>query len=200
MGRAVLHLGCGNSPFPEEMYDAGYHVQTCVDVSPSVVASMESRNRARPQMRWLACDCTDLQGVLEDETFDVVVDKGTFDAIACHDQHALMVARFVKEAWRLTRPGGVYLCLSLHEPADVLKWLCQRPFDWKVSVTPLGCQKGHHTTAYACAKSSSGAERFAENWPAMLGRVEERPDSDIDEDEELLALVDGAESASRIRG
>merc|ERR1712224_841364 len=100
MGRAVLHLGCGNSPFPEEMYDAGYHVQTCVDVSPSVVASMESRNRARPQMRWLACDCTDLQGVLEDETFDVVVDKGTFDAITCHDQHALMVARFVKAARR----------------------------------------------------------------------------------------------------
>ncbi|CAK0868534.1 unnamed protein product, partial [Prorocentrum cordatum] len=119
---AVLHLGCGNSTFPEEMHDAGYRSQTCVDVAPSVVAAMSLRNAGRPSMRWIACDCTDLTGELEDGLFDLVVDKGTFDAITCHDSHALMLVKFLKECCRLVRPGGVYLCLSLHGPRDVLSF------------------------------------------------------------------------------
>lgn len=177
---SVLNIGCGNSLLPEEMYDAGYVHQTCVDVSQAVIASMSERNCSRPQIRWIAADCTDLTPALAEETFDLVIDKGLFDAVVCHDLHALMVVRLIRAACRATKIGGTYVCISLHKPGDVLKWLRRRAFGWRVRVVPLGHPKEHDTTAFVCTKVRMTQPCLA----ALEARAEERPDSDVETEEE----------------
>jgi len=188
--RSVLHLGCGNSRLPEGMYDAGYTQQTCIDLSPSVVEQMRVRNACRP-MQWIAADCTDLTAVLEDDSFDLVIDKGTFDAITCHDSHALMLIKFLKEAFRVTKPGGVYICISLHESKDVLKWLRRKAFGWRVRDVSLGRPKAHHTTAYICTKCRPTQLYLKERWPELLRHVEEHHDSDVEGEEQLTEDEEG---------
>ena len=53
---------------------------------------MEERNREkRPNMSWLVMDATDMHQ-FESNTFDLVIDKSTNDAIICGDDNHLKVA------------------------------------------------------------------------------------------------------------
>jgi len=75
----ILMLGCGNSTLSEDMYDDGYKNITNIDFSPVIIERMSARNHSRPEMQWLVMDIRDL--TFEDETFDVVIDKGAMDAM-----------------------------------------------------------------------------------------------------------------------
>lgn len=192
--RSVLHLGCGNSALSEDMYKAGYKCQTSVDISSSVIAHMAKRNIARTEMQWIAADATDLTAVLPSDEFALVIDKSTIDALFCHDDHALMIARFTKEAFRVTAPSGVYVCISLHSPWAVLPWLRRGAFHWRVRVVEIpdetsssgsgsaargrrGARGGHHV--YLCSKRGPAAASLRSRWPALLERVTARPSSDL---------------------
>jgi 2-polyprenyl-3-methyl-5-hydroxy-6-metoxy-1,4-benzoquinol methylase len=77
----VLVVGCGNSDFSTQLYlEGGYHRVVNVDFSAPVIAEMESKTASLcPEMRWEVQDVTAL--TLEEQAVDVVLDKGTLDAI-----------------------------------------------------------------------------------------------------------------------
>ena len=53
----------------------------------------------------------------ENNTFDVVIDKSTLDALACTTGGAAAVMRdMVLEIYRVLKPGGVYICVSFGTP------------------------------------------------------------------------------------
>ena len=61
----------------------------------------------------------------ENELFDVVVDKGTLDAMACHDDEKIALRRgrrYVSECFRVLAPGGVLLVASFGQPETRLKY------------------------------------------------------------------------------
>jgi len=180
---SVLHAGSGNSTLPKYMHDANYTQQTCVDVSVSVIEQMKSQYKDYAGMHWISADCTDLGGLFPDETFDLVVDKSTFDAICCHDEHALMLTTFLKEMSRVLKYGGHYVCISLHAPGDVLKWLHRVAFGWRVQYLALGKPKDHDTIVYICSRNRQ-TESLGCHWHTLLRHVRAHPDSDV-EDEEL---------------
>jgi len=175
----VLHLGCGNSELPEEMHDAGYTRQTCVDVSPAVVARMAARNAGRPGLRWLAADATDLETVLPSDEFALVVDKSTLDALLCNEQYAPVIAKFLHEAFRVTAPGGVYVSISFNEPDRMLRLLRHRAFNWQVRALPLldRKQKESGSFMYICVKNQPTEESVAQ-WPLLLERAFAAPTID----------------------
>merc|ERR1712194_950928 len=110
--------------------------QTCVDISKVVTEMMGSRNSSlRPEIAWVHADCTDL-GVFADASFDLVVDKSTFDALVTHEKQALVTVKFLKEASRICKTNRHFVCISLHSPPSVLPWLRRRCFDWTVRVVP----------------------------------------------------------------
>lgn len=89
----VLHIGCGSS---ELSYHLRYLVDTPaqvhnVDFSPEAVALGKKHDDAKEPMHWTAADLLDYEDVMalgstespEQRGFDVVVDKGTADAVAC---------------------------------------------------------------------------------------------------------------------
>lgn len=120
----ILNVGCGNSLITESMYDDGYHNIVNIDVSSVVIEQMQERNAHRQHMCWLHMDATCTSFI--DDGFDVILDKGTLDAIAINnfDKFASskeaqpMVAQYLKEMKRLLRTGGTYVCFSLEEPRD----------------------------------------------------------------------------------
>ncbi|KFV97106.1 Methyltransferase-like 13 [Eurypyga helias] len=118
----VLVVGCGNSELSEQMYDVGMCEDIVnIDVSDAVIRQMQERSGSkRPKMSYLLMDM--LQMDFPDTHFQVVLDKGTLDAILTDEEEATLakVDKMFAEISRVLQVGGRYLCVSLAQ-AHVLK-------------------------------------------------------------------------------
>ena len=57
---------------------------------------MKFRNsKSRPELKWDVMDVRDLK--YEDDTFDIIIDKSTIDAMLCGNSAYLNVAQMLKE-------------------------------------------------------------------------------------------------------
>ncbi|NXG70174.1 MET13 protein, partial [Baryphthengus martii] len=118
----VLVVGCGNSELSEQMYDLGMCEDIVnIDISNAVIRQMQERSEnKRPKMSYLLMDM--LQMDFPDSHFQVVLDKGTLDAILTDEKEATLakVDKMFAEICRVLQVGGRYLCVSLAQ-AHVLK-------------------------------------------------------------------------------
>ncbi|KAF8586366.1 S-adenosyl-L-methionine-dependent methyltransferase [Ramaria rubella] len=121
---SILVLGCGNSTLSEEMYDAGYTNITNVDFSSVLIRNMRNKHaEGRPKMQWLEMDVRSL--TFESQSFDVVIDKGTMDAMMTakgdvwnpSPQIIESCTKEISEVLRVLKPGlGVFLYLTFGQP------------------------------------------------------------------------------------
>jgi 2-polyprenyl-3-methyl-5-hydroxy-6-metoxy-1,4-benzoquinol methylase len=110
-GAAVLQLGCGFSALgPRLVNDA--HVAVCVesDVDPLLMVKLR-HSSPDSRLAYVALDATRL--ALRSNSFDVVVEKGTFDALQCAGRLCRDAAR---EALRIS---PILLCVTAN--ADKLR-------------------------------------------------------------------------------
>ncbi|KAJ7396434.1 Methyltransferase-like protein 13 [Pitangus sulphuratus] len=111
----VLVVGCGNSELSEQMYDVGMCEDIVnIDISDAVIRQMRERSGSRrPKMSYLLMDV--LQMDFPDAHFQVVLDKGTLDALLTDEEEATLakVDRMFAEISRVLQVGGRYLCVSL---------------------------------------------------------------------------------------
>lgn len=75
----ILVIGCGNSKLSESMFDVGLKNITNIDISEIVINQMSAKNRSRKEMKFIKMDMLNMD--FENEKFDVVLDKGTLDAL-----------------------------------------------------------------------------------------------------------------------
>ncbi|XP_006277644.1 eEF1A lysine and N-terminal methyltransferase [Alligator mississippiensis] len=117
----VLVVGCGNSELSEQMYDVGYEDLMNIDISEVAINQMRERNAdRRPKMSYLLMDM--LQMDFKDAQFQVVLDKGTLDAVLTDEEETTLerVDKMFGEIARVLQVGGRYLCFSLAQ-AHVVK-------------------------------------------------------------------------------
>ena len=100
-----------------------------------------------------------------DESLDAVLDKATFDAVLCA-QDRLWAAQLVQEVYRVLRPGGTYLMISLNSPDEVLPFLVEELMWTAANITTATDAEGSVNHVYVCRKLSSAllvdvASRFA---------------------------------------
>ncbi|XP_043599147.1 eEF1A lysine and N-terminal methyltransferase homolog [Bombus pyrosoma] len=110
----ILIVGCGNSTVSMCLYDAGYRNITNIDISHIVIKQMRDINATmRPQLVYEHMDAT--QMAYADNTFSVVLDKGTLDALMPDTKEGTIsnINRYFKEITRILRNGGRYICISL---------------------------------------------------------------------------------------
>ncbi|XP_009570537.1 PREDICTED: methyltransferase-like protein 13, partial [Fulmarus glacialis] len=104
------------------MYDVGMCEDIVnIDISDAVIRQMQERKGSkRPKMRYLLMDM--LQMDFPDAHFQVVLDKGTLDAVLTNEEEATLakVDKMFAEISRVLQVGGRYLCVSLAQ-AHVLK-------------------------------------------------------------------------------
>ncbi|XP_077757798.1 eEF1A lysine and N-terminal methyltransferase isoform X4 [Canis aureus] len=98
----VLVIGCGNSELSEQLYDVGYQDIVNIDISEVVIKQMKERNASRrPQMSFLKMDMTQME--FPDASFQVVLDKGTLDAVLMDEEEKTLqqVDRMLAEVGRV---------------------------------------------------------------------------------------------------
>ncbi|XP_066597380.1 eEF1A lysine and N-terminal methyltransferase homolog [Prorops nasuta] len=110
----ILIVGCGNSTLSMSLYDVGYKNITNIDLSQIVIKQMQDINKvARPDLIFEQMDATQMS--YPDERFNVIVDKGTLDALMpdSKENTQAVIDKYFKEIKRVLRNCGRYMCFSL---------------------------------------------------------------------------------------
>ncbi|KAK7976296.1 hypothetical protein PG989_014759 [Apiospora arundinis] len=157
----IMHPGSGSSLLPMKMRKkGGYTDLTCAEFSPGVIAKMQSLD---PDIKWIECDVRDMSSVASD-SYDVVFDKACFEAFcAWGPKHLLKEIpeiiisdsrRYSQEMYRVLRPGGWFIVISVFEPRYVHHLLKCEGTNWEnvhlpKSLTPKGWMQ---TRAYCLKK------------------------------------------------
>ena len=120
-------VGCGNSKLSEEMAEQdNYQNIYNMDISPVVLEKMKSHNSDRPDkfphchhFQHVIADATRL--AFRDNFFDITIDKGTYDALACSDKDKTPIKNLTQEMLRVTRKGGALVIITNGVPQKRLK-------------------------------------------------------------------------------
>ncbi|CAM9338250.1 unnamed protein product [Laminaria digitata] len=121
---SVLDVGCGDKPLAWDLRDAGYTGKICsFDFSPTVIeqhlAEKEKLDRTRLDtgVEFRVLDARNLP--FEGGTFDLVVDKGTVDAMLCDEAGKGSARATCREAARVVASGGWFVIVSHIHPNTV---------------------------------------------------------------------------------
>ena len=169
-----LILGCGNANFSEDFYDAGYKNQVNIDISSVVIEQMSKRNRSRKKMVYEVMDVLDLK--YPDNSFDVIIDKSTIDAILCGDNAFLNTAIMLKEAQRVLKVDGAYIAISYGKPESRAFHFTRSFLSWEMkqfNLFPVEYEdekdkeeRSHYI--YVCIKQPDWKEINAANFEASI--------------------------------
>jgi SAM-dependent methyltransferase len=111
----ILVAGCGSSRLSADLYDAGFENITNIDFSETVIAQMEQKyHKSHPNMRW------DVGTLLlmnyQDEEFDYVIDKATFDTLVTGELHKRKLKKYVGATPESPLPPPLHLCICHAHP------------------------------------------------------------------------------------
>jgi ubiquinone/menaquinone biosynthesis C-methylase UbiE len=137
LGR-VLIPGCGNSPFSEDLFNAGYQNQISMDFCPQVISQMQQR---APHLQFVVGDATNMSSFV-DGYFETVAEKALLDTLSCREEdHEEAQTKFAKEVFRLLSPGGIFISVSIQNPETAMKPL-QTVFGKNLTWYPLNNDSG----------------------------------------------------------
>jgi SAM-dependent methyltransferase len=146
----VLILGCGNSTFGHDMLADGWQGRiTNVDFSSVVIDQMKKKHQKHSESIDFVCADITKGLPFEDKSFDLIICKGTFDAIltsAGSISHAKVV---VSECSRVLANGHGVLFLVSHGNSDSRVVFLERDNDlsyyWQeVSVHTVARRSNHN--------------------------------------------------------
>ncbi|KDO35701.1 hypothetical protein SPRG_18855 [Saprolegnia parasitica CBS 223.65] len=121
----LLIVGCGNSTFSVDLYDAGYTNIVNLDFSSVVIERMSGKyTESRPLMRWVVGDMLKLPESFDASSFDVVIDKAAMDALMVEGgdtwspaEHLLAQAHdMCTGVQKVLTPTGLFIQISFGQP------------------------------------------------------------------------------------
>lgn len=128
----ILEVGSGNGTLLLALFEEGYSpTRLCgIDYSPDAVklSSAIAESRGAATIRFGVCDFLTeeppvLSGMPQDATWDILLDKGTYDAIALakkDENGESPAAKYPERVARLLQPGGLFLITCMY-------WIHERP-------------------------------------------------------------------------
>lgn len=103
-------VGCGNSKLSQQMWEAGFKDIVNIDISPAVIEQMRTKY---PHMVWEVMDATKMS--YPDGHFDVVLDKGTLDALISGKNFDIC-EEMLRDCMRVTNPEGQLIQITYGSP------------------------------------------------------------------------------------
>lgn len=129
----VLDMGCGTSSLGPSIYRHSMLPcqVTCADISPVAVRLMQEHTRAEAiqplnlssQLEVVQLDCTQLHTRYSSGTVDLIVDKGTTDALVRSKEGRGRASVVLKQCLKVLRVSGSLLQFSDEDPDARLLWL-----------------------------------------------------------------------------
>ncbi|VDD89539.1 unnamed protein product [Enterobius vermicularis] len=120
----ILQIGCGNSILASQLHDNGYKHILSIDTNEKVIANQIRDNARRDG---LSFQCTSgSETNLEPESINVVLDKGTLDALlppSCSEEHCSEVEKMFEEVDRILAPSGRYMIVTLAQSHILRKFV-----------------------------------------------------------------------------
>ncbi|XP_060690089.1 EEF1A lysine methyltransferase 4 [Hemiscyllium ocellatum] len=140
----ILVLGCGNSSLSYELFMSGYRSITNIDFSAICIEKMASKYATCSGMEWKVMDARALQ--FEDESFDVVLEKGTLDAMMVDVKDPWNVSQettetidqVLKEVSRILRKGGRFISITFAQPHFRKQLYAKRVYNWSIKHQTYG--------------------------------------------------------------
>jgi len=159
-GSRVLVAGCGTSRLSADLHMAGYPNVCSVDYDAGCVAHLEAEFGHREGMTFVVADMSkpqdEPQQILANASYEMIVDKGTIDALLCVDSGC---AGMLCEAHRMLVVGGVYVVVSFHSPELLAVLLTPSALSFEVTaVERISTDGGKHITIARLVKRG-GPER-----------------------------------------
>ncbi|RVD89609.1 uncharacterized protein DFL_000610 [Arthrobotrys flagrans] len=114
---SIINMGCGNSALSPKMYEAGYKNLVNIDFSSIIIAKMAEKY---PEQTWKVADVRETG--FPDDSFDVVIDKGTLDAMLSGslwsppDHVRERTTAYINEVLRILKPTGKFLYITYRQP------------------------------------------------------------------------------------
>ncbi|XP_019899038.2 citrate synthase-lysine N-methyltransferase CSKMT, mitochondrial isoform X1 [Esox lucius] len=129
----ILDMGCGTSALGPSVYrESVWPVQvTCADISPVAVRLMRNHTKTKavqPQnisskLDFLELDCTHLHEHYVSESLDLILDKGTIDALLRSRDGGAKASQVLKQCLMALRNSGSLLQFSDEDPDSRMLWL-----------------------------------------------------------------------------
>ncbi|XP_077355083.1 citrate synthase-lysine N-methyltransferase CSKMT, mitochondrial isoform X2 [Festucalex cinctus] len=158
----VLDMGCGTSALGPSIYQrCPVPVRvTCGDISPVAVRLMQEHVRARAvqpgnrssQLDFVELDCTQLHKHFAPTSVDLIVDKGTTDALLKSKEGKKSAGLVLKQCLTVLCHSGSLLQFSDEDPDARLLWLETEARAAYVAVQEVGELRG---VSYYCYQDSS---------------------------------------------
>merc|ERR1711934_1169037 len=125
----ILVLGCGTSGLSASIFDSGCKNVVSVDFSETCIGLQTKRNDERVGMKFEVGDARKLNYGTDE--FDVIIAKGTVDAILCSDRANANIKAAMDECARVLKPSGTFLVLSHAGPDERLNYFDSK--NWNVT-------------------------------------------------------------------
>lgn len=147
----VLDMGCGTSAVGPCIYrHSPLPVRvTCADISPIAVQLMQEHVRAKAiephncssQLEFVELDCTQLHKHYGSSSVDLIVDKGTTDALLRSKEGKGKAGLVLKHCLKVLRSSGSLLQFSDEDPDARLLWLETEAQEQGVMAADVGVQE-----------------------------------------------------------
>ncbi|XP_078524130.1 EEF1A lysine methyltransferase 4 [Lissotriton helveticus] len=193
----LLVLGCGDSSLSYDLFQKGYTSITNIDYSPVCIEAMSRQHADCHGMAWTVMDARAL--AFPNESFDVVLEKGTLDAMMVEErdpwnvspQTAELLDKVLKEVSRVLRPGGRFISITFAQPHFRKRHYAQPGYSWSISCSTYGSD--FHFFFYVMRKGEElsaedhelGQKLWQPNIPPPPGRM-----LDAEENEDYLNAID----------
>ena len=146
-----------------------------IDFSEICIENMSSRNaEKRPEMKWVVMDIMDLK--YEDASMDIVLDKGTMDAIMCEkgdvwnisDELAVKLDKMLSEVSRVLKPGGKYIYITFGQPHFRKPHMLKDKYNWTFQQETIGTKRNFRLQSpsydFFCSKTDAFALLLGETF------------------------------------
>lgn len=151
-------------------------------------------------MKWDVMDIREMS--YRDESFDIIIDKSTIDALLCGNLAYLNVAFMMKECQRVLKTGGTYVAVSYGAPENRELHLARPNLSFDIRIykieraaqqnpDPMGA-KAQPTVhyVYVCTKKEDANQKHVENYAKVLQEIsaelEDEEDSDCEQEDNPL--------------
>lgn len=152
----AINLGCGNSPMTMSLVQDGFQHVIGYDISPVVIDQNKKKYINAKHIEWEVGNVFDLSKY-QDDTFDAVFDKGTFDSLMSAGITVLQISQFLTGVSRILQPNGVFVLISYGTPSSRLSWLQNSKYGWSVIANePVEnmAERGYYHYVYCLQKKA----------------------------------------------